>query len=104
MIADIDGGLFGFEKKLALAADAEGVVRGFGLAGDFDAVFVDDFAVLLGIALTVVDVPAELGEHGIDVVDADFCFVVVGGADLVGLMVELVQEAEDFVGALGHGA
>jgi hypothetical protein len=39
---------------------------------------VDDFAVLFGEALVVVDVPTEGGHEGVDEIDADEGFVVVG--------------------------
>ena len=50
-VFDIDGWFFGFDKKLALSADAEGIVRRFGDAADFHRVFVNDIFVGFGIAL-----------------------------------------------------
>jgi hypothetical protein len=51
--------LLGLEEELAGPTDPEAVVGGLVLAADLDRVLVDDILVGFGIALAVVDVPAE---------------------------------------------
>jgi len=58
---------------------------------------VDDLAVLLGEALAIVYVPSQFAHHGVDEVDADARFVVIGRADVIGLLVEPVNEPLDRV-------
>ena len=80
VVLDVDGGLLGFEEELAGAADAEAVVGRLGGLADFDGVFVDDVLVGLGVALLVVNVPAEGLEERVEEFAADLGFVVVGRA------------------------
>ena len=60
----------------------------------------DDFAVLLGEALGIVDIPAEFAEHGVDEIDAELGFVIIGRADLVALPVEMIDQTFDASGAI----
>ena len=76
VVAHVDRGLLGFEKELPPAADAEAVVRGLGRAADLDRVFVDDVLVGFGVALLVVDVPAEGLEEWVEKLVAELSFVV----------------------------
>ena len=63
--------LFGFQKELARAADAEAVVRSFGGGLCPERVFVDHFLVGFGEPLLVVDVPAEMLEEGVEELAAE---------------------------------
>ena len=73
----------------------------FGGAADFDGVFVDNVFVGFGIALTIVHVPAERFEHGVDKLAADLGFVVLAGEVCVAVSVEPVDEIGDGLGQ-GH--
>ena len=66
IVLEGDGGLLGLDEKLAVAADAEGVVGSLGLAADFEGVLVDDLLVGFGVALGVGDIPTEGGEERVD--------------------------------------
>ena len=77
VVLDVDGGLLGLDEELARAADAEAVVGGLGRAADLDGVLVDDVLVGLGVALRVVDVPAEGLEEGVEELAAELGLVVV---------------------------
>jgi hypothetical protein len=93
---DPDGGLFGFEKEFARAADAEAVVGSFGGFADFDGVLVDDVFVGFGVALFVIDVPAERFEERVKKFAAELCFVVLTGFVGVELLFETGDEIEDY--------
>jgi len=73
---DIDGGFLGLDEELADPADAEAVIGGLGRPADLDRVLVDDVLVGLGVALLVVDVPAEGFEERVDELAADLGLVV----------------------------
>ena len=86
-----DRGLLGFEEELARAADLKAVVGGLDGAADADGILVDDILVGFGVALFVVDVPAEGFEQGIKKLLPKPRFIVVPG--FVGL--ELFPEPRD---------
>src|SRR6185436_9386173 len=99
---DVDGGLLRLKEILALSADAKGVVGRLGLPRDPHAVLVHDLAVLLGEALAVIDVPAELGKHRVDEVNPQGRLVIVWRPNAVGLMVEAINELQNDFGAFRH--
>ena len=72
-------GLLGLDEELARAADAEAVVGRLGGAADLDGVLVDHVLVGFGVALLVVDVPAEGLEEGVDELAAELGLVVLAG-------------------------
>jgi len=99
---DADGGFLGFEKEFASAApaggasaDVEAIVGRLGGAADLDGVFIDNFAVSLGISLVIVDVPSQRLEHGIDEVDAKLGLAVLIGLVDLRLLGELPNLGED---------
>lgn len=83
-------------------ADAEFVVGGFGLAFDVEGGFLDDLAVLGGVALLVGEVPAQGGEEGVEEFTAELGLVVVAGAVLVAGVGEALDEVENDLRS-GHG-
>ena len=88
----MDGGFLGLDEEFAGAADAEGIVRRGGAgAGNAERIFVDDVLVGLGIALSVVHVPAKGGEEWVDEFLADPCLLVVG----VNVGIEVATEGLD---------
>jgi len=95
VVLDIYGGALGFEKEFACAADAEAVVGGFGGLTDFDGVFVDDVLVGFGVAVLVVNVPAERLEEGVEEFAAELGFIVVGRAVGVAVAVEPLDQFKD---------
>jgi hypothetical protein len=78
---------FGFKEKLARAADTETIVRSAGSVANFDGIFVNYVFICLGIALFIIDVPAQSLEEWIKKFTADLGFIVVAG--FVGFAVTL---------------
>ncbi len=102
VVFEIDGGFLGFQEEEPPSAEAEGVIGGSGCASDLDAVLVNDLFPLLGVALCVVDVPAEGFEHGIDKFAAHLGFVVFGRLVRVAVRIEAFDEVGYCFGCL-HG-
>lgn len=75
----LTAGFFGFDEEEGGAADAKGVVGGFGGTVDFDGNFVDDLAEAFGGPGTVGNVPAEGFEEGVKEIAAELGFVVFAG-------------------------
>lgn len=73
----------GFNEEFARAANAEGVIGGFGGTTDLDGVFENHVLVTVCVALLVINVPAEHIEEGFDEFTASLGLVVfqraVGG-------------------------
>lgn len=76
VVLDIDRGFLSFDEELARAADSEAVIGRLGVAADLDRVLVNDLLVSFGVALLVVNVPAEKREKGIDEFLPNLRFVV----------------------------
>lgn len=93
---DGDGGLFGFEEELTGAADAEAVVGGLDVAADFDGILVDDVLVGVGVALLVVDIPAEGLPEGVEVFAAELRLVVAGGLVVLDMGLEIFDDFMNF--------
>jgi len=87
-VANIDRGLLGFDEKAGHpAAGAETIVRCLGMSAHFDGRFVDHFLVRLGVALAVIDIPAQGLEERIEKLLAQLSLVVAAG--VVGLAMSL---------------
>src|SRR6266496_5626025 len=97
IILDVQGGLFGFEEKLSRAADAEAVVRRFGRLTNFDGVFVKNVFVGFGVALFVINIPAESFEERVEKLAAGLSFVVVARLVGVAIAVKAINEVEDLL-------
>src|SRR5450756_3106255 len=78
VVAQIDRRFLGFYEEPADTTDAEAVVRRFGAALDADLVLADDLTVLLGIAVSVGDVPAQQLKQRIDEVSACVGLIIRG--------------------------
>ena len=92
IVFQIDGGLLGFEEELARAADAKAVVGRLGVAADLDGILVDDIFVRFGVALLVVDVPAEGLEERIEELPPQLGFVVALALIGFAVLLEAVDE------------
>ena len=101
-VFQIDGGFLGFEEKFPGAADAETVVRGFGIAADLDGIFVDDIFVRLGVTLLIGDIPAERLEERIEKLPAQLGFVVTLALVGLAVLLEPVDEGGNDRGRLTH--
>jgi hypothetical protein len=94
LILDIGGRLLGLQEELARAADAEAVVRGFGIASDCNGIFVDDILVGFGVAGSVGHIPPQGIEEGIEKFSSELGFVVT----LRFIVLEIALEAGNEVG------
>jgi len=65
---------------------------------------VDNFPVLLGESLLVVDIPPQRGEERIHKINPQLRFVVLRKADLIGLLVEAFDQPLDGIGTCPHDA
>src|SRR5207244_4213601 len=83
-------------------ADAEAVIRSFGGFADFDRVFVDDVFVGLGVALFVVNVPAERFEKGVEEFATKLGLVVMMGFVGIAVAIKALDQFEDEGRRLAH--
>src|SRR5450756_759632 len=104
VVAQIDRRFLGFYEELADTTDAEAVVRRFGAALDADLVLADDLAVLLGIAVSVGDVPAQQLKQGIDEVGTCVGFIIRDTLVLLQVFLEAVDQLDQFVRQILHEA
>ena len=98
-LLDVNGRFLGFEEKLARAADAKTVIRRFRRAAHADGVLVNDVFVGFGVALLVVNVPAQRLEERIKEFAAQLGFVVLAGFVSVELLFEACDQSEISRGA-----
>ncbi|MDP8215106.1 MAG: hypothetical protein RAO92_04335 [Candidatus Euphemobacter frigidus] len=94
----INGGFLGFDKELASSPDPKTIIGGLGDATDFDGVFGDDVLVSLGVALLIVDVPAQGLEERIDELGANVGFLVTGTFISFQVSVEYFHQSLNFFG------
>ena len=101
VLLDVNGRFLGFEKKFARAANAKTVIRGFCRAAHADGIFMNDVLVGFGVALLVVNVPAQRLEKRIKEFAAQLGFVVLAGFVSVELLFEAGDQIQNFPGR-GH--
>jgi len=85
--------LTSLEEKLSDTANAEAVVRRFGVAADLYGVFVDDFFICLCITLSIIYIPAEGFKEGVDEFYAELGFVVGRVSIGFDILLEALNEA-----------
>ncbi|GEM_PF-1969932 len=97
VVFEIDRGLFRLHKKFARPADTKAIIRRFGVAADFDGVFVNHVFVRLGVALLVVNVPTQRSKEGIDELAAKLGFIVIAGEISLAIALKALDQSGDFV-------
>lgn len=102
LVFDIDGGFLGFKKKLTRTADAETVIRCFGVAADLDCVFMNNIFVRLGMPLLVSDISAKRAKERIDKFPAELCFVVALALVRISVLFESIDEIRNNGRCLPH--
>ena len=94
---DVDRRFFALDEEFACSADAEAQVRGFGGAADFNGILVDDVLVSLGIALLVVDIPAQGFEERVNELGADLGLIIFAGLVSLALRVKPLNQLQYFL-------
>jgi len=102
VILDIHGGFLGFHEEFALPGKAEGVIGRFGTVFDLQRVLYDDLAVLRGVVVLIVHVPAKSFEKRVQELDAQLGFVILSGVVELARILKASDEVVDD-GRCGHG-
>ncbi len=92
IVLNIDRGLFRLEEEFTGASDTEAIIGGLSVSSDLDGILVNDVLVGIGIALFIVDIPAEGFPEGVKEFATNLGFVITTGFVVVDVFGKMVAE------------